>query len=498
MDLLKVKQISKSYGGTRALKSVSFSAAAGEVHAICGENGAGKSTLIKSLSGAIQPDGGTITLNGEQVKLVDPQHAFDLGIRTVYQEFSLIPHLTVTENILLGRLPTKSIKSWIDWKYAHQKASEVLKKLGFTEIKPKSLASKLSVSHQQIVEIAKAVVESPRLLILDEPSAVLSQKELKILFALIQQLKKENTTILYISHRLEEVFEIADKITVIKDGESMGTVDPKDITIDDLIKMMVGRPLTSIYPDRSSIHGKELMRVKQLSKTNVFNNVSFSLAKGEILGMFGLVGSGRTEVVRCIFGADKITSGEVFIDNERVFIKCPQDAVNKKIALVTEDRKRDGLSLSGSILDNGGLATMSQLSKCFLLNREKQKEVVGNKINEMSIRSQGLNQKVSELSGGNQQKVVLAKWLLLSELKILILDEPTRGVDIGTKVEIYQLIAELADQGVGIIIISSELPEVLGISDRIIVMREGKTAGEFNTKESSEEQLLAKATGVVQ
>ena len=492
---LQMQKINKSYDGTQALKNVDFSANAGEVHAIVGENGAGKSTLMKILAGAIQPDAGKFILDGRSVQPRSPHYAFQLGIRTVYQEFSLVPHLSVTENILMGQMPRGRFKWWIDWSQAHHRAEEILQYIGFTGVDVSASISGLSVSHQQMVELAKAVAQKPRILILDEPSAVLSQEELKRLFDLINRLKQESTLIIYISHRLEEVFEIADRITVLKDGETVGTVLPKQTTENQLIKMMVGRPLEAIYSQRKSQPDDIFLKVNKLSRTGSFSNVSFSLRRGEILGMFGLVGSGRTDLARCIFRAEKPDSGSIQIGGESVKLKSPQDAVRINIAMLTEDRKRDGLIMSCSICDNVGLATMDQVSRWKILRRRKQKELVQAKVQEMSIRPAQLTRLVRELSGGNQQKVVLAKWLL-SNAKLLILDEPTRGVDVATKVEIYHLIGELADKGAAIIFISSELPEILGMSNRILVLRKGRVVGEFAKESASEETLLASATGI--
>jgi ABC-type sugar transport system ATPase subunit len=494
-DFLQMQRINKSFDGTQALKDVDFSANAGEVHAIVGENGAGKSTLMKILAGAIQPDAGKFILDGRSVQPRSPHYAFQLGIRTVYQEFSLVPHLSVTENILMGQMPRGRFKWWVDWSQAHQRAEEILQYIGFTGVDVSASTSRLSVSHQQMVELAKAVAQKPRILILDEPSAVLSQEELKRLFALINRLKQESTLIIYISHRLDEVFEIADRITVLKDGETVGTVLPQQTTENQLIKMMVGRPLEAIYPQRKSQPSEIFLEVKNLSRTGIFSDVSFSLGRGEILGMFGLVGSGRTDVARCIFRAETPDSGSIRIGGKSVKLKSPHDAVRRNIAMLTEDRKRDGLIMSCSICDNVGLATMDQVSRWKLLMRRKQKELVQSKVQEMSIRPAQLTRLVRELSGGNQQKVVLAKWLL-SNAKLLILDEPTRGVDVATKVEIYHLIGELADKGAAIIFISSELPEILGMSNRILVLREGRVVGEFTKESAGEETLLACATGI--
>jgi len=497
LDSLQMLGISKSYDGTQALREVDFSAAIGEVHAIVGENGAGKTTLVKILAGALERDAGKILLDGKPVDLSTPLHARRLGIRAVHQEFSLVPHLTVTENILMGQMPTARLKWWVDWPEARRRAEEILQEIGFTGINVRTPVSRLSVSHQQMVEIAKAVAERPRILILDEPSAVLSQEELKRLFALIRTLKVESTLILYISHRLDEVFEVADRITVLKDGELVGTVHSQETKQGQLIKMMVGRTLGEIYPGRHTQPGEEILSVRGLSQEGSFADVSFSLARGEILGLFGLVGSGRTQLARCIFGAEPPTSGEIHLEGKVIRSKSPRDAVKAGIALLTEDRKRDGLVISCPVRDNVILATMEQVSRWGFLDRRQQDAQVRSKVQELDIRPPQVGRLVRTLSGGNQQKVVLAKWLL-SQAKVLILDEPTRGVDVATKVEIYHIIGDLADRGIGILFISSELPEILGMSDRALVMREGHLVGEFTRAEASEESLLACASGVIQ
>lgn len=496
MDFLYLKQVSKSYDGTQALRKVDFSANTGEVHAIVGENGAGKTTLVKIIAGALERDEGEISLNGSTVKLGTPFSAHRLGIRAVYQEFSMIPHITVAENILIGQMPTRRLKWWVNWNLAYRKAEEILNGIGFTGINVRTALSRLSVSQQQMVEIAKAVAEKPRILILDEPSAVLTRQELKRLFGLIQMLKEQSTLILYISHRLDEIFEVADRITVLKDGQLVGTVRSKEVNENQLIKMMVGRDLKEIYPHRRSKPDEEIFSVRGLSQEDSFSNISFSLARGEILGLFGLVGSGRTQVARCIFGAEQPTSGEIWLEGKVVKPKSPHAAVKAGISLLTEDRKRDGLVMSCSIRDNISLATMKQMSHLGFLNRRLQGNQVRSKVQELNINPPQIERLVRTLSGGNQQKVVLAKWLL-SQTKVLILDEPTRGVDVATKVEIYHIIGDLAEKGVGILFISSELPEIMGMSDRVLVMREGRLVGEFAKAEYSEESLLAAAAGVI-
>jgi ABC-type sugar transport system ATPase subunit len=496
-DFLQMCGINKSFDGTQALREVDFSALAGEVHAISGENGAGKSTLVKILSGALQRDAGEILLAGKPAELGTPIRARRLGIYAVYQEFSLVPHLSVAENILMGQMPSARVRGWVDWAKAHRRAEEILRSIGFVGIDVRKLVRQLSVSHQQMVEIAKAVAERPRILILDEPSAVLSQEELNRLFALVRQLKKEGTLVLYISHRLDEVFEIADRITVLKDGQLVGTVKPQEADQNQLIKMMVGRTLGEIFPTRKLPLDEVALDVKGLTRAGSFSDISFSLRRGEVLGMFGLVGSGRTQVARCIFGAEPFDTGEVRLDGKPIRPRSPREAVREGIALLTEDRKRDGLVLICTIRDNASMASFESLSRWGVIDRRAQEAKVQQKVQELDIRPPLLDRLARQLSGGNQQKLVLAKWLM-TQARVLILDEPTRGVDVATKVEIYQLISDLAADGMSILLISSELPEILGMSDRALVMREGRLVGEFTRAQASEERLLASAAGVSQ
>lgn len=496
-EFLLMQGISKSYGGTQALREVDFSAESGEVHAIVGENGAGKSTLVKILNGAIQPDAGQILLNGTPTEVDNPLCAQRLGIRAVHQHFSLVPHLTVTENILLGDMPKGKLKWWISWPEAHRRAQEIVEEIGFIDINVRKPVSRLSVSQQQMVEIAKAVAVRPRILIMDEPSAVLSQKELNRLFALITQLKEKSVLILYISHRLDEVFEIADRITVLKDGSLVGTVRPQETERGNLIKMMVGRTLDEVFPQRHARSATEILTLNGLGLEGSFENISFSVAHGEIVGLYGLIGSGRTEVARCIFGADQPTSGEIRLNGQVVHPKSPHDALKAGIAMLTEDRIRDGLVLFLSIRDNVSLANFQLMSRWSILNRGRQNSLVRSKVQELHIRPLEIDRLVRTLSGGNQQKVVLAKWLL-AQAKVLMLDEPTRGVDVATKQEIYNIIKGLADSGMGILLISSELPEILGMSDRALVMREGRLVGDFSRAQATEQKLLACAAGVIE
>ena len=494
-EYLVMKNIHKSFGATQALQNVDFSASIGEIHAISGENGAGKSTLVKILSGALPCDKGEIFLDGNPIELGSPVRARQLGIYAVYQEFSLIPHLTIAENILLGQMPYTRVRHVIDWKKAYKLADQILEMIGFEGIDVRETVQNLSVSHQQMVEIAKAVVEPRKVLILDEPSAVLSREELERLFKLLLRLKNQGTLILYISHRLDEVFEIADRITVLKDGQFVGTVRAKDSNQNQLIKMMVGRSLGEFFPARNFDKGEIGFEVKNLSAAGSFSDISFSLRKGEILGMFGLVGSGRTQVARSIFGADPYSSGKIIIDGVDFHPKSPRDAVSAGIAFLTEDRKRDGLVMNCSIRDNASLASFRLLCKMGVINRKLQEKAVQKQVQDLDVRPPLLAKLAGQLSGGNQQKLVLAKWLL-TQAKVLILDEPTRGVDVATKVEIYQIINELARKGFCILLISSEMLEILGLSDRILVMRENRLVGEFSYKDANEEKVLAMAAGV--
>jgi ABC-type sugar transport system ATPase subunit len=495
--MLEMRGIHKSFDGTQALRGVDFAAERGEVHAIVGENGAGKSTLVKILAGAIPRDAGEILLDDVLADAGTPQAAHRLGIRAVYQEFSLVPHLTVAENILLGQMPSSRLPGCVDWRAAFRRADDILQSIGFVGIDVRKVVRQMSVSHQQMVEIAKAVAVRPRILILDEPSAVLSQEELNRLFALVRLLREQGTLILYISHRLDEVFEIADRITVLKDGQLVGTVRPREVDQGHLIRLMVGRSLGEIFPSRQPPLDEVALEVRDLGRAGAFSDVSFALHRGEVLGMSGLVGSGRTQVARCIFGAEPFDTGELYLEGRPVHPRSPRDAVRQGIALVTEDRKRDGLVMHLTIRDNVSMASYDMLSRWGVINRETQATRVQQKVQELDIRPPLLNRLARQLSGGNQQKLVLAKWLM-TRAKVLILDEPTRGVDVATKVEIYQLIGDLAAAGIGILLISSELPEILGLTDRALVMRGGRIVGEFTRAESSEERLLAAAAGVKQ
>ncbi len=495
MEQIAARGISKSFEATAALKGVSFSAARGEVLALCGENGAGKSTLIRILSGAIKPDRGTVAIDEREMRIDDPHQAIALGIATVHQEFSLLPHLSIAENILLGRMPSGRASWTIDWAASYRRAAELLAEFQIEAIDVRTPVRRLSVAQQQLVEIAKALVSTPKVLILDEPTAVLSAAETRLLLGKVRKLAAAGATVIYISHRLDEVFEISDRIVVLKDGVGVGTFVTSTASRDEVIRAMVGRPLAAIYPRLSRAIGGPVIEVRDLSLDGRFSNVNFVVRAGEIVGMFGLVGSGRTEVARAIFGGTPAERGDILVDGAAVSIDCPRAAIASGIVLLTEDRKRDGLALDLSVLDNGGLASMGQMSSHGVLNRRQQERVVGAKVDELHIRPKGMRRPVRQLSGGNQQKVVLAKWLLVGNVRLFILDEPTRGVDIGTKVDIYRMIAELAARGMAVLLISSEMPEVLGMAHRVLVMQHGRIVADLDREQCDMETLFAYAAG---
>jgi ribose transport system ATP-binding protein len=492
--LLQMSGISKRFGGTQALRSVDLTAESGEVHAIIGENGAGKSTISRILTGAVQCDAGQIRLDGELHAISNPLRGQQLGIRMVAQHANLVPNLSVTENVLLGAMPRRRFGCWIDWAEAHRRVRQIFEDISFKGIDVRQRVARLSPAQRQVVEIAKAVAVKPRILIMDEPSAVLAHEDLEKLFALVRRLRDQNVLIFYISHRLDELYAIADRVTVLKDGALVGTVDPRYTSRDELIRMMVGRPLQDIFPRRDRKSGRELLSLDRLGRAGSFREITLTVAEGEIVGMYGLVGSGRTEVARCIFGADRSGSGEIRVMDRVLHPRSPRDALRAGIAMLTEDRIGDGLIVGLSIRDNVSLASFPALSRMGMIDRRQQGEVVRTKVRELDVRPPDIERLVSKLSGGNQQKVVLAKWLL-TNARILLLDEPTRGVDVAAKKEIYATIADLAARGMGILLISSELPEILGMCDRTLVMREGRLVGEFTHAEATEERVLASAAG---
>ena len=489
--ILEMRNIFKSFGGVNALRDVSFQCRPGTVHALVGENGAGKSTLIKILAGALLPDSGEIIFKGQKHQSFSARKALNSGISVIYQELALVSQMTVAENIFLGREPRKYF-GIVDKKRLKIEAKKLLKQLGF-EVDMDMEVGEMTVAYQQMVEIAKALSKNADLIIMDEPSAILAGHELDQLFLIIESLKKRGVTIIYISHRLEEVFRIANEVTILKDGQLVGTKPIKDLSRGELVKMMVGRTLEEVFPVSFNQLGNPVIQVEEISTKTILNQVSFNLREGEILGVAGMVGSGRTELARAIFGADPLTSGTIKIKGQDVVFKNPADAIRSKISLVPEDRKYHGLFTKLSILNNITLPILSKISRWGFTDKKKENEIVERERQIHSIDMTSGNQEVQYLSGGNQQKVVLSKSLQTIP-EVIIMDEPTRGVDVGAKFEIYQLIRQLNKDGIAILMISSELPEILGLSDRILVMREGKIVAELTPNETNEEMIIEFAT----
>lgn len=489
---LMVKNISKSFPGVKALENVSFELRCGEVHALLGENGAGKSTLLKILGGIYTADEGEIFIDGEKQVIKNVNDSQRLGISVIHQELCLVPHMTIMENIFLGR-EAVNFSGWVDKKSLNRKAKEILDSLGI-ELSPHRKVSELSVAEQQMVEIAKALSLEASIIFMDEPTSSLSDKEVNALFCMIGKLKKNNISIVYISHKLNELYKITDRITIMRDGKYIDTVDTAAIDEDFLISTMVGRKLTELYTKKNNVINENILSVKNLGRKNTFWDVSFTLRKGEILGFAGLVGAGRTEVMRAVFGVDTYDSGEVILGEEKIKIRKVSDAINAGIALVPENRKEEGLILINSVRYNISLCVLEKFFKHILEDKTKERELCSEYIEKLSIKTPSMEQTVKNLSGGNQQKIVLAKWIMRHP-KVLILDEPTRGIDVGAKAEIYSLMNSLTEQGVGIIFISSELPEVINMSDRVMVMRNGRIAGEINGDEITQENIMKYATG---
>jgi len=490
--VLRMEKIDKRFPGVHALNQVDFDLKRGEVHVLLGENGAGKSTLIKILSGAYQPNSGEIYLNGNKVEITSPHDGQMMGISVVYQELNLVPMLSVAENMVLGRYPMKN--GMVDWARMYREAEELLEEMN-AHLDVRLPVRDFGVAQQQMVEISKSLGLNANIIVMDEPTAALTEREIEELFKAIHTLKAKGVSIIYISHRLEEVPIIGDRVTVLRDGELVGTRNVKDITLDDMIRMMIGRNLTEKFPKEHIERGEELLRVEGLGRGKDVHDVSFTLHKGEILGIAGLVGAGRTETARLLFGADEHDTGKIFLEGKEVQISKPSDAIKLGIGFLTEDRKGQGLVLVLSVAHNTTLASFEALfPNSPLLNLKHEREQADYYVKAMRVRTPSLDHRVEFLSGGNQQKTVVAKWLC-SQSRVLIFDEPTRGIDVGAKVEVYQLMNELVKEGAGVIMISSEMPEVMGMSDRILVMHDGTISGEIMPEEATEEKILRLAMG---
>ncbi|MBK8025902.1 MAG: sugar ABC transporter ATP-binding protein [Chloroflexi bacterium] len=490
--LLTLKDVSKSFPGVRALQGVHFDMMPGEVHALLGENGAGKSTLIKIISGVHEPDTGEIRLDGKPVHLTNPREAQAVGIATIYQELSLYPELTVAENIFMGHAPRRQLGPMkvINWAEMSSRAKEILASLNIHDLDVRRKVGSLSVGNRQRVEIAKALSINARILIMDEPTAALTEADVIRLFEIVRLLRQRGVAIIYISHRLGEVFELADRVTVLRDGQYIGTNAVKDVTPDHLISMMVGRTIDNLFPKLDTTVGAPVLEVRSLWNKPLCRDVSFQVCAGEIVGLAGLVGSGRSEVAQTIFGITPAQSGEIILNGRPIRVRNPGDAMKHGIAYVPEDRGTQGLIREMRIRENVSLAVLKTLTETGFINRRAERELAAHAIEQLGIRAYSPEQLVSKLSGGNQQKVVVSKWLA-SKPKVLIMDEPTRGVDVGAKAEIHRLISELASQGLAILMISSELPEVLGMSDRVLVMREGRIVAEFARKDATQQNIVS-------
>lgn len=493
--IIETKGIKKYFYGVKALDGVDFKVRTGEVHALIGENGAGKSTLVKILTGVYQPTAGTIILNDKPVQFPSPQVSQKAGISAIHQEATMFPELSVAENIFMGHHIKNKSNGLLSWKEMKNKTKALLDKLEL-DIHIDTKVKNLSVAQRHMVEIAKALSLDAKVVIMDEPTSALTLKEVEYLYKIIRKLKSEGKAIIFISHKFEEIFEIADYFTVLRDGKYIGEGTIADVTIDKIIQMMIGRSLEQMYPKLEAEQGDIILKVENLTKIGIFKNVSFELHKGEILGFFGLVGAGRSEVMRTIFGIDSKTSGEVFINEKKINITNPSDAMNYGLAYLPEDRQIQGAILAMNIRENITLPIIDRISRHIFLDHNREFEITDEYGKRIEIRASGWEQLVEDLSGGNQQKVVLAKWIA-TKPRILIMDEPTKGIDVATKATVHNFISELAKQGIAVILISSELPEILGMSNNIVVMHEGIIIAKFTREEANSEKIIKAATGSI-
>ena len=489
---LKAENITKIFPGTIALSKVMLQVKSGEVHALVGENGAGKSTLMNIISGVLPPDEGTITFLGKQVQFLSPSEAQNAGVGFVHQELALCPHISVAENIYMGRYE-KGPFGFIKRKKLYADTAELLK-LFKANIRPECMVGDLNIADQQIVEIAKSLSLKCKLLILDEPTSSLSDTETEILFGIIRKLKGEGISVLYISHRIAEIFEICDRVTILRDGCYINTFNVSEVTPRQIVEGMVGRELNDFYPPKSSEAGEAMLKVQGLCREGVFQDISFELRRGEILGLSGLVGSGRTEVARAICAIDKLSAGEIDYLGEPVRFKNYSEAIKRGLCYLTEDRKLQGLFLNLNVKNNINAAIIDSLSRHMLVQRKKEAENANAYVARLNIKVHNIHQLISSLSGGNQQKAMIAKWLSANP-SIIFMDEPTRGIDVGAKSEIHNMLRELSNHGIGVILISSELPEIIGMCDRVVVMHEGRITGEVSGQEISEQSIILLASG---
>ncbi len=490
---LRMHAISKAFPGVQALESVDFEVDHGEIHALVGENGAGKSTLMKILTGALPRDAGRIELEGRQVEIATPADAQELGISMIHQELSLIPYLTVGQNIYLGREPRARLPFFIDWPRLYAQAQELLDRLN-VPVDARKEVGELSIAQQQMVEVAKALSLQADLIAMDEPTSSLTEKETDVLFALMRQFKQQGMALIFISHRLEEVFEIADRVTVLRDGRLIGTAAIQELDEDRIVQMMVGRELGEMYPKEEVVRRDVVLEAAGLADGRELHGVDLQLYSGEVLGIAGLAGAGRTALAETLFGVRPAVRGEVRMAGKPVRIRHPREAIRLKMGLVPEDRKQQGLFLSLAVRKNIVMSVLDRLRRGVFLNPALVDRTARQFVERLDIRTPGLRQLVRNLSGGNQQKVVIARWLTLNP-RVLILDEPTRGIDVGAKAEIHALMNQLAQEGVGVLMISSDLPEVLGVSDRILVMREGRLVGEFTRAQATQDRIMHAAAG---
>jgi ribose transport system ATP-binding protein len=483
-----MSDISKRFGGVTALNKVNFSAGRGEIHALVGENGAGKSTLMKILAGAHTPDEGNIFIDGEEVHVYTPKDGIDLGLSVIYQEFALMPDMSVAENIFIDDLNEN--KRFVRWKELYAQTKAILDELGFGNISPSKQVADLPVAYQQIVEICKALSRNSKILILDEPTAVLSTMETEQLFKLLKKLKSDGVTIIYISHRMNEIFSLCDCATVLRDGENVGTVDLKDTTEQGLVNMMIGRSLQNYYPEREHVIGDVVFEARNIVSGDVVKDVSFSVRAGEVFGLSGLVGAGRTETLMAILGELKREGGEIFVNGKAANVRSPLTALKAGVSILPEDRKTQGVLLELPILHNITISCLNKLAGFFgVISFRKERETANELVEKLRIKIGALSDPCLSLSGGNQQKVSISK-LLGTDSKVLFFDEPTRGVDVGAKIEIYKIINEIVAEGYGVVMVSSEMPEIIGMCDRVAVMRNGRITGELNRDELTEINLI--------